>query len=69
MLLHQSTGIPIADAIKAAGFPKSTFYKWKPLAELRVVDFYQFCLLQDNNDIPSDLLVSCKTALDGEPLS
>ena len=61
-----STGGPISTGgltstgglatIKATGRPKSTFYKWKPLAELRIIDAHQSHFYVQNNDDPAELL-------------
>ena len=48
--------------------PYTTLYKWKPLAELKISAFQQFCLLQAIFAGPAGLLVSCKTILNDEPL-
>ena len=37
----------IAVALKANGVPKSTFYKWKALAELKILDPLQFRALEE----------------------
>ena len=64
-LENQRRGDSSADAIKGAGLPKSTFYKWKPIAELLLVDDNRF----DDPDIkPSELLASCKAALNDHRL-
>ena len=59
-------GLPTIDAIKATGCPKSTFYKWKPLAELKIIDADQFHFYVQNNDDPAELLSKVKETLTEE---
>jgi hypothetical protein len=57
-------GTPTADAIKTVGIAKSTFYKWKALAELKIMDpdqYHALEVLAQNN--PSILLMSCKATV------
>ena len=37
-----NSGTPTSDAIKASSLPKSTFYKWKVVAEMKIIDVDQF---------------------------
>ena len=64
----QRRGETSADAIKGTGLPKSTFYKWKPVAELLLVDPAKFDLLDDRLLKPGELLASCKAALNEDRL-
>ena len=52
-------------AIKATGLPKSTFYKWKPVAEMKIIDVDQFThFLETNMDKDATgLLNMCKLTL------
>ena len=61
---HTSTG-GLA-TIKATGRPKSTFYKWKPLAELKIIDVHQFHFFVQNNNDPAELLSEVKETLTEE---
>ena len=47
---------------------KSTFYKWKPVAELLLVDPAKFDLLDNRLLKPGELLASCKAALNEDRL-
>ena len=67
-LENQRRGDSSADAIKGAGLPKSTFYKWKPIAELLLVDGDRFDQLNDPHIKPSELLASCNAALNNDRL-
>ena len=58
---HTSTG-GLA-TIKATGRPKSTFYKWKPLVELKIIDAHQFHFYVQNNDDSAELLSKVKETL------
>ena len=55
----------IAVSLKANGVPKSTFYKWKALAELKILDPEQFRALEemyseDSNVLPKKQRRYCK---------
>ena len=53
-----------ADAVRSAGLPKSTFYKWKPVAEMKIVDANQYKLLEDvHGENLNAFLNSCKITL------
>ena len=45
--------------------PKSTFYKWKAVAEMEIIDVYQLNHFQENNDNKdaTKLLKVCKVTL------
>ena len=64
----QHRGETSADAIKGTGLPKSTFCKWKPVAELLLVDPAKFDLLDDRLLKPGKLLASCKPGLNEDRL-
>ena len=34
-------GAVVADAVKSTGLARPTFYKWKPVVELKIVDEQQ----------------------------
>ncbi len=55
-----NNGTSTADAIKNTGLPKSTFYKWKPIAELKIMDADQFRYHEEDHADPAVLLMSCK---------
>ena len=59
------SGTPMHDATKATGLPKSTFYKWKPVAEMKIIDVDQFThFLETNMDKDvTGLLNMCKLTL------
>ena len=40
-----NSGTPTSDATKASSLPKSTFYKWKAVAEMNIVDGDQVGLI------------------------
>ena len=61
-------GLASADAINGTGLPKSTFYKWKPVAELLLVDPAKFDLLDDRFLKQKELLASCKATLNEDRL-
>ncbi|KAL5250465.1 hypothetical protein ACHWQZ_G016258 [Mnemiopsis leidyi] len=56
-------GNPVADAIKRTGIAKSTFYEWKPIAELKIVDGDRFRYFLELEEDATILLRSCKKTL------
>lgn len=50
----------MADAIKSTGTAKSTFYKWRPVAELKIMDPDQLNLFMQSDDDTVDILQCCK---------
>ena len=42
-------GTPLPDAIIAAGMKKTTFYRWRPLAEMKLVDSTQYSAFLNGN--------------------
>ena len=53
----------IADAIKAAQVKKTCFYKWRPLAELKLVNEHDYISLEATDADPVTLLLSCKAVM------
>ena len=60
-----NSGTPTSDVIKASSLPKSTFYKWKVVAEMKIIDVDQFNHFQENNNNKdaTELLKVCKVTL------
>ena len=48
------------------GLLKSTFYKWKPVAEMKIVDTAQHRYFVEAHENPADVLNSCRTAMKEE---
>ena len=59
-------GVPVTDAIRKAGGCRSTFYKWKAIAEMKIVNNDEFENLQEGERDPATLLMNCKLALLGD---
>ena len=64
-----NSGTPASDAITATGTKKSTFYKWKPIAEIKIIDEAQFSNIMDQGREAADLLKDCKEILAEEMYS
>ena len=64
-----NSGTPASDAITATGTKKSTFYKWKPIAEIKIIDEAQFTNIMDQGREAADLLKDCKEILAEEMYS
>ena len=61
-VLHKTnTGTKKLDAIKSTG--TSTFYKWKPLAEVKIIDAEIYCSLEESFPNMVDLLKRCQDSL------
>ena len=59
-----NSGETIIEALKCRGLARSTFYKWKPVAELRILDPLVFQQFQEVyfSDV-NLLLAACRTAV------
>ena len=64
-VLHKTnTGTKKLDAIKSTGgYGTSTFYKWKPLAEVKIIDAEIYCSLKESIPNMVDLLKRCQDFL------
>ena len=64
-VLHKTnTGTKKLDAIKSTGgYVTSTFYKWKPLAEVKIIDGEIYCSLEESIPNMDDLLKRCQDFL------
>ena len=51
------------DAVKSTGLARSTFYKWKAVAELRIVDPGLYRQLEETSSCAHTLLRRCKMSL------
>ena len=58
--------VPVTDAIREAGGCRSTFYKCKAIAEMKIVSNDEFKNLQGGDRDPTTLLLNCKLALLGD---
>ena len=65
VLHHTNTGTKkLDDAIKSpVGYFTSTFYKWKPLAEVKIIDAEIYCSLEESIPNMVHLLKRCKDFL------
>ena len=64
-VLHKTnTGTKKLDAIKSTGgYGTSTFYKWKPLAEVKIIDAEIYCSLEESILNMVHLLKRCQDFL------
>ena len=70
VLRKVNDGVTILDALKLLGMARSTFYKWKPVAELKILDPQRFHHFQETYQSDSVLvLAACKTAMSEHRLS
>ncbi|XP_063689157.1 zinc finger protein 711-like [Bolinopsis microptera] len=58
-----NSGHTIAEALKCMGMPRSSFYKWKPVAELKILDPERFQQFQEIYSDSVGILAACKTAI------
>ena len=63
VLNHVKSGRKKFDAVKSAPMPASSFYKWVPIAEMKIVDPLVYNNLQTSNHTLMELLHACKERL------
>ena len=63
VLAKVNGGNTIAEALKCLGMARSTFYKWKPVAELKILDPERFQRFQEIYSDSVGILAACKTAI------
>lgn len=60
VLVKVNGGMKIREALKSLGMAKSTFYKWKPLAELKILDPSILYTLQETYKDIYSILGACR---------
>ena len=69
-VLHRSnTGQKRKEAIRSTGYPVSTFYKWRALAEVKIMDAEVYGSLESSTTDGMQLLNRCKEFLAREELT